>query len=62
MVALHRAAYVLYAFPRVAEQGVLVLGPNTRFVDYISQVLPSLGENDAVLATCADLWKRCGRS
>nr|WP_030410473.1 AAA family ATPase [Streptomyces sp. NRRL S-1448] len=55
VVALHRAAYVLYAFPRVAEQGVLVLGPNTRFLEYISQVLPSLGENDAVLATCADL-------
>ncbi|MGW6918768.1 HelD family protein [Kitasatospora sp. NPDC054939] len=55
VVALHRAAYVLYAFPRAAEQGVLVLGPNTRFLDYISQVLPSLGENDVVLATGADL-------
>ncbi|WP_283134682.1 HelD family protein [Rhizohabitans arisaemae] len=55
VVALHRAAYVLYAFPRVAEQGVLILGPNTRFLDYISQVLPSLGENGAVLATCAGL-------
>ncbi|MFJ9850173.1 HelD family protein [Streptomyces sp. NPDC101150] len=55
VVALHRAAYVLYAFPRVAAQGVLVLGPNTRLLEYISQVLPSLGENDAVLATCADL-------
>ncbi|MFE2875076.1 HelD family protein [Streptomyces roseus] len=55
VVALHRAAYVLYAFPRAAEQGVLVLGPNTRFLDYISQVLPSLGENDVVLATCTDL-------
>ncbi|GII93866.1 HelD family protein [Sinosporangium siamense] len=55
VVALHRAAYVLYAFPRVAEQGVLILGPNTRFLDYISQVLPSLGENGAVLATCTGL-------
>ncbi len=55
VVALHRTAYVLYAFPRAAEQGVLVLGPNTRFLDYISQVLPSLGENDVVLATCTDL-------
>nr|BFD90429.1 AAA family ATPase [Kitasatospora sp. Xyl93] len=55
VVALHRAAYVLYAFPKAAERGVLVLGPNTRFLDYISQVLPSLGENDVVLATCADL-------
>ncbi|KPI06645.1 viral RNA helicase 1 [Actinobacteria bacterium OK074] len=55
VVALHRAAYVLYAFPRAAEQGVLVVGPNTRFIDYISQVLPSLGENDVVLATCQEL-------
>ncbi|MFI6932465.1 HelD family protein [Streptomyces sp. NPDC050287] len=55
VVALHRAAYVLYAFPRAAEQGVLVVGPNARFLDYISEVLPSLGENDIVLATCQDL-------
>ncbi len=55
VVALHRAAYVLYAFPRAAEEGVLVVGPNTRFLDYISQVLPSLGENDVVLATLREL-------
>ncbi|NYI03762.1 HelD family protein [Allostreptomyces psammosilenae] len=55
VVALHRAAYVLYAFPRAAEEGVLVVGPNTRFLDYISRVLPSLGENDVVLATCREL-------
>ncbi|MGW1176417.1 HelD family protein [Kitasatospora sp. NPDC002543] len=55
VVALHRAAYVLYAFPKAAERGVLVLGPNTRFLDYVSQVLPSLGENDVVLATCEEL-------
>ncbi|MCN9244422.1 AAA family ATPase [Streptomyces sp. RY43-2] len=55
VVALHRAAYVLYAFPKAAEHGVLVLGPNARFLDYICQVLPSLGENDVVLATCEEL-------
>ncbi|URM90064.1 AAA family ATPase [Streptomyces sp. MRC013] len=55
VVALHRAAYVLYAFPRAAEEGVLVVGPNARFLDYVSQVLPSLGENDVVLATCREL-------
>ncbi|MEV5320852.1 ATP-dependent DNA helicase [Streptomyces sp. NPDC052687] len=55
VVALHRAAYVLYAFPRAAEEGVLVVGPNARFLDYISQVLPSLGENDVVLATLPEL-------
>ncbi|GAB1821474.1 HelD family protein [Herbidospora sp. RD11066] len=55
LVALHRAAYVLYAFPSIAERGVLVYGPNRRFLDYISEVLPSLGENDVRLATLSDL-------
>lgn len=55
VVALHRAAYVLYAFEHVTDHGVLVLGPNPRFLDYIAQVLPSLGENDVVLTTCTDL-------
>ncbi|MFI9601485.1 HelD family protein [Streptomyces sp. NPDC052043] len=55
VVALHRAAYVLYAFSGAAARGVLVLGPNTRFLDYVSQVLPSLAENDVLLATCAEL-------
>jgi hypothetical protein len=51
VVALHRAAYLLFAFPAAAERGVLVVGPDARFLDYISQVLPSLGENDVRLAT-----------
>lgn len=55
VVALHRAAYVLAAFDGVADDGVLVLGPSPRFLDYISQVLPSLGENDVVLATAGSL-------
>lgn len=55
IVALHRAAYVLYAFPAIAKRGVMVFGPNRRFLDYISDVLPSLGENDVRLATAADL-------
>ncbi|UJP09746.1 AAA family ATPase [Microbacterium sp. KUDC0406] len=55
IVALHRAAYVLYAFPAIAERGVLVFGPNRRFLTYISEVLPSLGENDVQLATASDL-------
>ncbi|WP_292645473.1 AAA family ATPase [Nocardioides sp.] len=55
IVALHRAAYVLYAFPSIADQGVLVFGPNRRFLTYISEVLPSLGENDVRLATMSDL-------
>lgn len=55
IVALHRAAYVLYAFESIADRGVLVFGPNQRFLTYISDVLPSLGENDVQLATMPDI-------
>lgn len=54
MVALHRAAYVLFAYPPAAR-GVLVVGPDARFLEYISQVLPSLGENDVRLVTRAEI-------
>ncbi|WP_033339767.1 HelD family protein [Catenuloplanes japonicus] len=44
-VGLHRAAYLLYAHRRQLERtGVLVLGPSRVFLDYVSAVLPALGE------------------
>ena len=56
-VALHRAAYLLYNHRAQLEQrGVLIIGPNPTFLGYISQVLPSLGENAVVLSTVADLF------
>ncbi|MFD2792041.1 HelD family protein [Promicromonospora vindobonensis] len=51
VVALHRAAYVLAGFSEARADGVLVLGPGSRFLDYIAEVLPSLGENDVVMST-----------
>jgi DNA helicase IV len=51
VVALHRAAYVLAGFEEARADGVLVLGPNSRFLDYIADVLPSLGENDVAMTT-----------
>jgi DNA helicase IV len=51
VVALHRAAYVLAGFDDARADGVLVLGPNSRFLDYIAEVLPSLGENDVAMST-----------
>jgi DNA helicase IV len=51
VVALHRAAYVLAGFEEARADGVLVLGPNSRFLDYIAEVLPSLGENDVAMST-----------
>ncbi|MCU1432375.1 MAG: UvrD/REP helicase [Actinotalea sp.] len=55
-VALHRAAYLLYAHRRLLERsGVLLLGPSRTFLRYIDQVLPSLGETGVVTSTVADL-------
>ena len=49
-VALHRAAYLLYSDRnRFASSGILVVGPSPVFVEYISAVLPSLGEEAATL-------------
>lgn len=55
-VALHRAAYLLYAHRRLLERsGVLVVGPSSAFLRYIDQVLPSLGETGVVSTTIGDL-------
>ncbi|GAB2465614.1 AAA family ATPase [Streptosporangium sandarakinum] len=57
VVALHRAAYLLYTHrERLARRGVLILGPNSTFMRYIDQVLPSLGETDVLLSTVAELY------
>ncbi len=56
VVALHRAAYLLYTYRFPLErQGVLVVGPNRLFLAYIEQVLPSLGEAGVTLATVGDV-------
>jgi DNA helicase IV len=57
VVALHRAAYLLYTHrERLGSHGVLVVGPNATFLDYIGQVLPSLGESSVVLSTIGTLF------
>ncbi len=56
VVALHRAAYLLYThrFP-LEDQGVLVIGPNRVFLRYIERVLPSLGEAGVEQVVLSDL-------
>jgi DNA helicase IV len=57
VVALHRAAYLLYTYRKqLARRGILIIGPSATFLGYIDQVLPSLGENDVVLATTGSLF------
>lgn len=57
VVALHRAAYLLYADARVGRRrgGVLVVGPSSAYLDYVADVLPSLGEEGVRFATLRDL-------
>jgi DNA helicase IV len=55
-VALHRAAYLMFEHRgRLARDGVLVVGPNRAFLDYIGNVLPSLGERSVRQSTIDDL-------
>jgi DNA helicase IV len=47
-VGLHRASWLVYTLrERLQRRGVLVVGPNPTFMEYVSHVLPALGE-DAV--------------
>jgi DNA helicase IV len=58
-VGLHRAAYLLYSHrERLRRSGVLIVGPNTAFLSYISAVLPTLGEIDVRQTTVDDLIAR----
>jgi DNA helicase IV len=55
-VALHRVAYLLFRHRRrFGTRGVLIIGPNRRFTNYIERVLPSLGEGSATLRSLGDL-------
>ncbi len=57
VVALHRAAYLLYTHrEKLGRSGVLIVGPNRIFLHYIGQVLPALGETAAVLRTAGQLY------
>ena len=56
VVALHRAAYLLYANRRRFESGgVLVVGPSGVFMRYIERVLPSLGETAVALRSLGEV-------
>jgi DNA helicase IV len=55
-VALHRVAFLMYTHrERFSRRGVLVVGPSPVFVDYVSQVLPTLGETSVRLVSLETL-------
>jgi hypothetical protein len=57
VVALHRAAYLLYSDRRLGQRqgGVLFIGPHQPYLGYVADVLPNLGEEDVKTATLRDL-------
>jgi len=57
VVALHRAAYLLYADPRLSGRrgGLLFVGPHRPYLAYIADILPSLGEEGVQTCTLRDL-------
>jgi DNA helicase IV len=57
VVALHRAAYLLYSDPRLGHRrgGVLFVGPHQPYLAYIADVLPSLGEEGVQTCTLRNL-------
>ncbi|KQX08351.1 AAA family ATPase [Leifsonia sp. Root1293] len=57
VVALHRSAYLLYSDPRLTRHhgGVLFVGPSLPYLDYVSDVLPGLGEDGVETCTLRSL-------
>ncbi len=56
-VALHRIAYLLYRLPSLSSSNVLIFSPNDIFSQYISNVLPELGEDNTRETTFSEFAK-----
>ncbi len=55
-IALHRVAYLLYAHKdTLSSKDILIISPNKVFADYISNVLPELGEETVPETGMAEL-------
>ena len=53
-VALHRIAFLLYKIDNLNSKNVLIFSPNQVFTEYISNVLPELGEDNTMQTTFSD--------
>lgn len=56
-IAMHRAAYLMYQglSARLSAGDIIIISPNTLFEQYISNVLPELGENNVVSAVFEEI-------
>lgn len=51
-IALHRIAYILYAMKnKVSSNNIRMISPNNLFDEYVSQLLPELGEENVCSST-----------
>lgn len=59
-IALHRAAYLMYQdlSARLSAENIMIISPNTLFEQYISDVLPELGEDQVLSTVFDDLLKK----
>ena len=53
-VALHRIAFLLYKIENLSSNNILIFSPNKVFTEYISNVLPELGENNTLQTTFSE--------
>ncbi|MCC0656596.1 UvrD-helicase domain-containing protein [Clostridioides sp. ES-S-0123-01] len=54
-IALHRIAYLLYRHKdKITSKNIIIFSPNNIFNDYISNVLPQLGEDNICQTTFKD--------
>ena len=53
-VALHRIAFLLYRLKNLSSNNILIFSPNSIFTEYISNVLPELGEENTLQTTFND--------
>ena len=58
-IAMHRVSYLLYKYRgTLKSDDILILSPSELFSNYLSDVLPSLGEEEAMTITFSDLAHR----
>ena len=53
-IALHRIAFLLYQIKNLNSNNILIFSPNNIFTEYISNVLPELGEDNTLQTTFND--------
>ncbi|MFA7672499.1 MAG: UvrD-helicase domain-containing protein [Clostridia bacterium] len=51
-IALHRAAWLMYKYKNELNHNqIIIFSPNETFIDYVSEVLPELGEENVAMST-----------